>query len=281
MKKTVAALAAVTALALSGLACKSAGFDDDPILRLSVEESLEQGKALMEKEKYAQAREYFTHAFEVEPNSPAGREGLLLAADMLYLMGGSDNFLKAEAKYRDFQNRFPTSDKSSYVQFQIANSLAERMRKPDRDQTVSRQALLSYEEVIRLYPTSEYAAQSREQMKVVRETLAESEFLKGRFNLRLKLPPAAISRFEYLLEEFPDYNQRDKVYFFLGLSHHQAGDAEKAEEAFGLLRSEYPSSSYLKKIPKPKRAKAGKSSETAVAEEDAPSEDDADEEVGR
>lgn len=277
MKKTMAALTAVALLALFLAACGSDGFEDDPILRLSVEEAMEEGRRLMEAEKYGQAREYFTHAFEVEPNSPAGREGLLLAADMLYLMGGGDNYLKAEAKYRDFQNRFPTSDKASYVQFQIANSLIERMRKPDRDQTISRQALLGFEEVIRLYPTSEYAESSREQIKVVRETLAESEFLKGRFNLRLKLPPAAISRFEDLLADYPDFHQRDKVYFFLGLSYRANEDPQKAAEAFGHLRSEYPSSPYLKKVPEPKRTKVA---EPAVAEEGVP-EEDSPEEVGR
>ena len=85
------------------------------------------------------ARPYFTHAFEVEPNSAIGREALLLAADTYYLSGGSANFVQAEAKYRDFLNRFPTSDQAAYVQFQIANSLAKRMEKPDRDQNVDPQ----------------------------------------------------------------------------------------------------------------------------------------------
>ena len=100
-------------------------------------------------EKYDKARPYFTHAFEVEPNSTIGREALLLAADTYYLQGGTANYIQAEAKYRDFLNRFPTSEQSAYVQFQIANSLAKRMEKPDRDQNVTRKAMEAYQELIR------------------------------------------------------------------------------------------------------------------------------------
>ena len=101
----------------------------------------------------------------MEPNSAVGRESLLLAADTYYLQGGTTNYVQAEAKYRDFLNRFPTSDQAAYVQFQIANSLAKRMEKPDRDQNVTRKSMEAYQELIRLYPTSEYAAQAQEQMK--------------------------------------------------------------------------------------------------------------------
>ena len=94
----------------------------------------------------------------MEPNSTIGRESLLLAADTYYLQGNNANYIQAEAKYRDFLNRFPTSEQSAYVQFQIANSLAKRMERPDRDQAVTRKALEAYQDLIRLYPTSEYAA---------------------------------------------------------------------------------------------------------------------------
>ena len=139
MKRMILLLAAVV-LALAGTACRG-GVREDPILRLSAEESLASGKELLAKTKYAKARPYFTHAFEVEPNSAIGREGLLLAADTYYLEGNSTNYVQAEAKYRDFLNRFPTSTQAAYVQFQIANSLAKRMERPDRDQSVTRKAL--------------------------------------------------------------------------------------------------------------------------------------------
>jgi outer membrane protein assembly factor BamD len=237
---------AVAGLALAG--CKSRA-PEDPLLRLSAEESLAQGKDLLTREKYERARPYFTHAFEVEPNSATGREALLLAADTYYLQGGSTNFVQAEAKYRDFLNRFPTSQQSAYVQFQIANSLAKRMEKPDRDQNVTRKALEAYQELIRLYPTSEYAAQAQEQMNAVLTNLAEHEFLIGRFYLRYGAPMAAVERFEYLLSTYPQYPEKDKVIYHLGVSYEQANKPEEARKAFERLRAEYPQSPFLHEIP--------------------------------
>ena len=123
--KRIVLLLAVLLLALAG--CRS-GVAQDPILKLAAEESLAKGKELLAKQKYAKARPYFTHAFEIEPNSPVGREGLLLAADTYYQEGGTTNYVQAEAKYRDFLNRFPTSEYAAQAQEQIAlvrNNLAE------------------------------------------------------------------------------------------------------------------------------------------------------------
>jgi outer membrane protein assembly factor BamD len=244
--KRILLLVAAAGLTLAG--CRSAPADD-PILRLAAEESLTQGKELLAREKYEKARPYFTHAFEVEPNSVIGREALLLAADTYFLQGGSTNFVQAEAKYRDFLNRFPTSEQSAYVQFQIANSLAKRMEKPDRDQNVTRKALEAYQELIRLYPTSEYAAQSQEQMNAVLENLAEHEFQIGRFYLRFGAPIAATERFEYLLTTYPQYQEKDKVIYHLGVGYEQSLKPEEARKAFERLRAEYPQSHFVQEIP--------------------------------
>ena len=255
MKRIILLLTAA-AFALAVSACRS-GVSADPILKLSAEESLAQGKELMAKEKPAKARPYFTHAFEVEPNSAIGREGLLLAADTYYLEGGTTNYVQAEAKYRDFLNRFPTSTQAAYVQFQIANSLAKRMERPDRDQSVTRKALQAYEELTRLYPTSEYAAQAQEQSKLVKANLAEHEFMIGRFYMRFGIPGPATERFEYLLTSFPDYPQKEKVLYNLILAYQQMNKIDDARKTLERLRTEYPKSPLLAAVPDLKDKKAG------------------------
>lgn len=260
MKRTFVLLAALSwpiLLSISVGACRSGRTPaQDPILQLSAEESLAKGKELLATEKYARARPYFTHAFEVEPNSAIGREGLLLAADTYYQEGGPSNYIQAEAKYRDFLNRFPTSSQAAYVQFQIANSLAQRMEKPDRDQSVTRKALEAYQELLRLYPTSEFAVRAEEQIKVVRANLAEHEFVVGRFYQRYGIPAAATRRFTYLLEQFHEYNEKDKVIYHLGVSYNDSGNPEEARKAFDRLRAEFPQSPFLKEIPEIREAPA-------------------------
>ena len=226
------------------------GIDNDPILRLSASESLEQGKALMEQEKYARAREYLIHAFEVEPNSAGGREALLMVADAHYLQGGNQNFIRSEAKYRDYQNRFPTSDYAGYVQFQIASSLAKRTLSPDRDQTATRKALDAFNDVIRLFPTSEYVEEAKGELARLRAILAESEFGKGLFNLKRGLLKAAVARFEDLLDEFPEYLEVDKVLFYLARAYEEGEQTDLASETRERLRAEYPESDYTADLEK-------------------------------
>ena len=226
------------------------GVEDDPILRLSARESLEEGKALMAQEKYARARDYLIHAFEVEPNSAGGREALLMVADAHFLQGGNQNFIKAEAKYRDYQNRFPTSDFAGYVQVQIAKSLAQRTLRPDRDQSATRKALSAFDDVIRLYPTSEYVEEAKTEIVRLRAILAESEFLKGLFNFKRGLLKAAAARFEYLLANYPAYEEKDKVLYFLGRTHQKNEQTESANEAWERLRTEFPQSEYIAELEK-------------------------------
>lgn len=250
LRLSVLLLAAAAVLGLAA-GCKS-GLGEDPILRLSATEALTEGKALMSDEKYARARRYLSHAFEVEPNSLSGREALLLLADSYYLDGGTVNLVQAEAKYRDYLNRFPTSDQAAYAQFQIAQSLAGRMEKPDRDQHATEEALAAFREVIRLYPTSEYVAEARARISDVRDRLAEHEFVVGHFYLRRGLWPAAIDRFDGLLQNFPDYGERDKALLYLGKAYWETEVPAlrvRGVETFRRLRQEHPDSEWLDKIP--------------------------------
>ena len=237
------------ALILLLAGCKSSGQKDDPILRLSGDESLAQGKKLMETKKYSRARPYLTHAFEVEPNSVGGREALLLVADSYYEDGGIENYVRAEARYRDYLNRFPTSDKAPYAQFQIANSLAERAAPPDRDQTPTRKALTAYQDLIRLYPTSEYAQKAQDKMESVEDTLAEHEWKVGHFYYRFRLYSAAVERFQYLVDHYPDYPQTDRVLYYLGAAQLKIKHKDAAREVFDRLRKDFPKSEFAAKIP--------------------------------
>jgi len=239
-----AALTIVVAFAAGGC-----GGGQDPILHLSSAESLEIGKQLIESEKYRQAEKYLAHAFEAAPNSASGREALLLTADSLFLAGGASNLIKAETKYRDFMNRFPTTDRLPYVQLQIGNCLGARVEKPDRDQSITLEALRAYEELLRLFPASAEAAQAREKLAELYSRLAEHEYRIAFFYFRYGLSGAAVGRLEYLVEHYPSYGDMDQAYLLLGQAHVRRGNTEEAQTWFGRLRDEYPDSGLINKIP--------------------------------
>ena len=131
----------------------------------------------------------------------------------------------------------------------MANCLTKRMRKPDRDQSISLQALSALREVLEIYPDSEYADEARRQVEVVRQNLAEHEFVVGYFNYRFRLYPAAVNRFRTVLEEYPDSESLDKTLFHLGLAHLKMQQWGDAHDAFQRLRDEHPDSPFVAKIP--------------------------------
>lgn len=242
------ALLALTLGLVLALATVGCGKREDPILRLSAEESLNLGKQFLEDEKYARARRHLIHAFEVEPNSRSGREALLLAADALYLQGSTENYIKCEAKYRDFLNRFPTSDRSDYAQFKVAECLSARVARPDRDQEITLDALEAYEELLRLYPDSEYLPEARQRMREMNDQLAAHELVVGSFYNRYGgtgICKAAIERLEYLGESYPQFAQMDEALFNLVIAYSRCGEFDQAEETLADLRRRYPDSEFL------------------------------------
>ncbi|MCG8459557.1 MAG: outer membrane protein assembly factor BamD [Holophagales bacterium] len=238
----------VPILLLPILLAVGCGRREDPILVLAADEALEIGKQYLANEKYERARRHLVHAFEVEPNSRVGREALLLAADALYQQGGTDNYIKCEAKYRDFLNRFPTSELAGYAQFKVADCLAARTERPDRDQKMTRSAIEAFEELLRLYPNSEYVPEARQRMRELTNQLAAHELVVAVFYNRyggVGICDAAINRLEYLRERYPDFDNMDGALLQLAIGYHRCGRPAEALEALQDLRRRFPDSEFL------------------------------------
>lgn len=236
-------------LLLPVFGCKSA-LREDPLLRLSSAEALEIGRELLEQKKYNKAREHFQHAFEVEPNSRGGREALLLVADTLFTQGGKVRMAEAEGKYRDYLTRFPTSDRAAYVQYRIGASLVAQLGRVDRDQAPTRRAIEAFDELIRLYPTSEHVEEAEARIVELRSRLAEHEYEVAAFYLRYGLPVAAAGRFQWIVDNYPSYPELDRVLFELGTVQTQLGKIDEAGAAFERLRTDHPDSPFVTRIPK-------------------------------
>jgi len=87
----------------------------------------------------------------------------------------------------------------------------------------------------------------------IRQSLAEHEYKVGWYNYRRRLYTAAVWRLEGILEDFPDYQEIDRTLFFLGMANYKGKRPEEAAEVFEQLRTEYPESRYIKKIPREKK----------------------------
>ena len=222
------------------------------LLTMPKEEAYAKGEQLIAKKKWDLGRQYLRFVAENYANDPIGRQAALKLADSYFDEGTPLSYLEAQARYKDFRNRYPSSPRADYALFRLAQTADKEAEKPDREQTNTRLAASSYRELIVGYPDSPYLTEARVRLQRIRNLLAEHEYLVGRYYYRRKGWTAAKGRFETILAAYPDYTSLDRVLYEVGLVQRKLGNEEKARESWQRLTHDFPASPYAKKIPAPK-----------------------------
>ena len=117
---------------------------------------------------------------------------------------------------------------------------------PSRDQTETQQAIVDLRRVRQQYPDSPYAVAAEDRIAQAESTLAEHEFVVGRFYLKRGAYPAAISRFERILERFPSYPNRDRLLYHLGKALIMGEKPDEARIHLERLQREFPAGDWAK-----------------------------------
>jgi outer membrane protein assembly factor BamD len=165
-----------------------------------------------------------------------------------YFAGGQ--YEEAAVAYEEFLRQHPNHAQTATNLFNLGIAYQRQTLSPDRDQTVTRQALSTFERLLRQYPEDLRAAESREAMDQLRDLLAAHELYVGRFYVRTKKPQAAIGRLSRLLENYPEHSGRDESYFLLGQAYLLQGERELAADNFNALYAKYPDSRFVGKARK-------------------------------
>lgn len=213
-------------------------------LNLTKEQIFAKGEEQFERRKWQRARNYFSHVYENYPNDPLGRRSLLRVADTYYQQGDPINLVEAQYKYRDFINRFPGSENADYAMLQIAMVSFKQMEKPDRDQAKTREAVEKLNDMLRTYPRSTYKPEAEQRLAEARDRLAKHEHVVARYYMRRKSWPAAVQRLNGLIDDYPNYTERDGAFYDLGTALAALGRNGEARLYFERVVSEFPQSEY-------------------------------------
>ncbi|MBP1599413.1 MAG: outer rane assembly lipoprotein YfiO [Acidobacteria bacterium] len=206
------------------------------------------GQEFLDKSQYINARLAFQTLIRTYPGSEFEAEAYLATGDSFYQEGGTENLLMAEDQYRNFIIFFPTHLKAPDAQMKIISILMRQMNSPDRDQGYARRAEVEIEKYLMLFPDNDYTPivkQWRDQ--VVRESLAMSDFGIGEFYAGRGNPWGAVSRFEEIIEKYPQFSRMDEAYFRAAqtLELMQAPEmVEKAAAYLNRIVEGYPFSRY-------------------------------------
>jgi outer membrane protein assembly factor BamD len=239
-------------LGLLAFGCAHGGQPDIATLASNSDQVIwEAGQKAFQRKQWDNARQHFRRILDGFPNSQFGPQARLGMADSYFNEGGTANYVLAAGSYREFLTFYPSHPRSDYAQYQVGESFYKQRNGPDRDQTATLQALDEYQKVLQYYPSSPLAEQARARVNELRQNLARAEFLAGFFYQRTReAPRAAITRYEGILRDYPDYKQLDEVLFRLAQALTLSGRNGEALPHLDRLLKEYPGSPFAEEARK-------------------------------
>jgi outer membrane protein assembly factor BamD len=207
----------------------------------------DRGLTALKEEKWLDAREYFRQVVDNYPGSPLRAEAKLGLGDAYLGEDSAESLVLADAEYREFLTFYPTHPRAGYAQFQLGMSYFEQMRAPDRDQAPTREAIEEFRIFIERYPQDPLVPQARQRLREARDRLGEHNFVVGRLYYRIGNDPGAISRFQEILKEDPEYTGRDAVYYYLGEIFRRNKRMDEAIPYYQRVIDEFAESEYLER----------------------------------
>lgn len=151
--------------------------------------------------KYFMAVEYFNKILESHRFTDYAVLAELKLADCKFYM---KNYAEAYIYYEKFEEMHPTNEAIPYVMYQKAMTYYKRIDTIDRDITGATKAIERFQLLLKAYPESPFAEDSKSKINAAKEFLAEHEFSVAEFYVRTDQEKQAIYRLNYLITMYPE-----------------------------------------------------------------------------
>ena len=198
---------------------------------------------LNNKSDPSKAVKKFEEVDRQHPYSEWARKSLIMSAYAYYQAGSYDECVTASKRYIALH---PGSPDAAYAQFLIGSSFYDEIPDITRDQARTEKALAALEEVVRKYPTSEYAVTAKQKMEVARDQLAGKEMQIGRYYLEKKDYTGAINRFKVVVTKYQTTRHVEEALERLTEAYMSLGIVGEAQTAAAVLGHNFPDSEWYK-----------------------------------
>lgn len=204
------------------------------------------GMDLLDQKRWSEATKAFEEVERQHPYTPWARRSMLMTAFARY---SSNNYDEAIESAQRFLALHPGNESAPYAYYLISLSYFEQIMDVGRDQATTERALAALQDVVRRYPTSDYARDARLKIDMVYDQLAGKEMEVGRFYLNREQHLAAVNRFRRVVDD-PNFQRTThtpealhrlvECYLSLGLE-------QEAQKAAALLGYNYPSNEWYQR----------------------------------
>jgi outer membrane protein assembly factor BamD len=242
--------AGLIGLAISLSGCGTGGLwdkflaKDDTFVEEPADKLYNEGLYLMNERKDPKgASKKFEEVDRQHPYSDLARKSLLMSAYASYNSGDFDGCIGAATRYVTLH---PGSPDAAYAQYLIAASHYDQIPDVSRDQGRTEKAIAALEEVIRKYPTSEYAITAKAKLEAARDQLAGKEMDVGRYYMQKRDYAAAINRFKSVVTQYQTTRHVEEALARLTEAYMAIGIVGEAQTAAAVLGHNFPDSRWYK-----------------------------------
>ena len=241
------ALGALVGATLVTAGCASrggGGAEDTAYIARDVETLYAEAKERLDRNQPKLAAALFDEVERQHPYSPWARRAQLMSAFSYYV---AQDYNKTITTAQRFLSIHPGNKDAPYAYYLIGLSYYEQISDIQRDQKVTEQALTALREVDRRFPQSEYAADARLKVDLVRDHLAGKEMEIGRYYQRSGKWIAAQIRFQNVVENFQTTSHAPEALYRLTESSLALGIPNEAVKYAAVLGANYPGTEWYEK----------------------------------
>jgi outer membrane protein assembly factor BamD len=239
------ALFVAGAATLTGCARGGGGSSvDTPYVARDVGTLYTAAKQRLDRGQYKLAAGLFDEVERQHPYSVWARRAQVMGAFSYYL---DKDYAKAIAGAQRFLAVHPGNQEAPYAYYLIAICYYEQIADVSRDQKITDQAQTALGELIRRYPQSNYAADARLKLDLVRDHLAGKEMEVGRFYEQRGQWLAASMRFRRVVDEYQTTTHTPEALMRLTESYLALGVPEEARKAAAVLGANYPGTQWYER----------------------------------
>jgi len=229
-------LACACALPLAGCARDRAKRDTGYVAK-DVSSLYGAAQRTMQQGDYEQAAKIFDEVERQHPYSVWARHAQVMSAFNYYL---AQKYNDAISSAQRFLTIHPGSDEAPYAQYLMAMSYYQQIPDVTRDQTTTQQAWDAFGELIRRYPQTRYAADSRLKLDLIKDHLAGKEMEVGRYYQRSGQWLASTYRFRNVADQYQTTSHAPEALERLVESYLALGMPTEAWKASAVLGRNYP-----------------------------------------
>lgn len=240
--RVLARLAALLLVVLALGACSI--FDKDVVLDEPADKLYNEGLYLLNKKKDPKsAAKKFEEVDRQHPYSEWARKSLIMTAFAYYEAGAYDDCIQSARRYVSLH---PGSPDAAYAQFLIGSSHFDQIAEISRDQERTEKAVQTLDEVVRKYPSSEYATAAKRKIEMARDQLAGKEMDVGRWYMQRRDYTGAINRFKVVVTRYQRTRHVEEALLRLTEAYMSLGIVDEAQTSAAVLGHNFPDSRWYK-----------------------------------